>query len=211
MVFVQLATDSFDRANNADLGANWDSGYVTGYGSFEILSNLAHPSVAGTQAVETYNAITWPNDQYSEFDISTWANENQAVSIVRLAAPSTVTGYMFFAQRFSGVDGNDEIYKVISDSYTLLASAAGSWTTGNRMKGAAFGTGLYLFKNGTQILSASDSAIGSGRGGISGLHFSGGAGGNVNLDNWAGGRVDPDPGGVVIPVFIHHLRQQGIL
>lgn len=206
MNFTELATANFTGTDLAELGASWDSGYSNGV-AFRILTNRAQPNTFNSVAYESYNGITWPNNQYSEIDIvSTWGGENIAGVMLRAANPSTDTFYVTYVYAFtSGTDTGMEIAKSIANSYTTLANdTASAWVAGDRIKGAVLETGLYLFKNGSEILAASDSDISSGRGGMYALYF--GAGGNVFLDNWAGGEVEGDA-----PASLpHHLLLLGV-
>jgi hypothetical protein len=192
LVFTSQATDNFNRANGG-LGANWDDGY-SGYIAAAVVSNQVRPSAAASIAVESYNAITWPNDQYSQFKLVNWFNENLAGVILRAAAPSTETFYIANTSEFGGSTFTNELAKSIAGSWTTLAddTAISAWSNVDTLKGAVYSTDLYLYKTGVQALTATDSDLTSGRGGIMELYFAGGAGGQVDIDNWEGGEVTDD-------------------
>ena len=65
----QLAFDDFVRANAFTLGANW----TNTEGSWEVFSNSAvvTSSGAGSYSSTYWNAISWPNDQYSQITVNT--------------------------------------------------------------------------------------------------------------------------------------------
>lgn len=198
MIFTQLASDNFNRADSNDLGANWDDGYAVGYSRFEIVSNTAGSEFdsEGDICIETYNNVALPNDQYAEAVIKQWGQETIGGMLVRAGAPGTLNTYFIMNSSFTGGTVNtDEITKVVSDVWTTLSDdLVSTWAVNDVMKGAVLGTDLYLFKNGVQVLTASDSAHASGRAGLIGLYFS-----NANFlprfDDWAAGEVEADGGG----------------
>lgn len=64
---VQLASDDFTRAGDVDLGANWDPCTAdSSPDGFEISTNRARPDAPDADCSESYNAVVWPNNQYSE-------------------------------------------------------------------------------------------------------------------------------------------------
>ena len=67
-----LASDTFNRADSSDLGANWDAGAPQGgiTRSFSVVSNTAKAAVSNVPAWETNNSVTWPADQYSEITLA---------------------------------------------------------------------------------------------------------------------------------------------
>jgi hypothetical protein len=202
LTFTQLATADFTGTDNAELGSSWDSGY-TDHIAFTILTNQAVTG-ANTTATESYNAITWPNDQYSQIVLINFegagTGENLCGVFLRATAPPTKTYYICHTSAFTtGTVFEDEIAKSVAGSYTTLADdvPASAWANNDVLKGAVLGTDLYLFKNGVEVLSASDSDISAGRGGMYLLWF--GSQGLVNqpiYDNWVGGEVTADGGSI---------------
>lgn len=203
MIFTPLGTATFTGIDNAELGAAWDSGY-TGYNAFTINTNRAR-GAANTAAIESFNTTTPSNDQYAQAIISVWSSSQQFGPLVRMANPATPTFYLGLANFFSP-DPSTEIYKVVNDAYTQLAEDAPSvnLVATDELKFAVLGTDLFLFNNDAEILSASDSAIASGKAGMFGVYYPS-LSGNVIVDNFEMGDVDPDSG-VVIPVFMHSYR-----
>jgi hypothetical protein len=205
--FNQLASDNFNRTDAADLGANWDSGY-TGYDAFQIDEQFAAADPAGTTKAETYNAITWPDNQYVLLTIGAIQTENYGGPILRAANPATASWYEFGHVKFGATVGT-EIYKNISGTATLLIDDTTTWATSDTLRAYVIGTDIYLDRNGVLLLSTSDSALSSGRGGMVGLWFDGGTGGLLRFDNWSGGEAvaDGGGGGGSLP---HHLMLLGV-
>ena len=59
-----MATDDFNRADNADLGANWT--IQSGQAALQIVSNRAVPSNNFSDCGEIWVADSFSDDQYSE-------------------------------------------------------------------------------------------------------------------------------------------------
>ena len=174
-----LATDDFNRANSADLGTSWD--VVTGNQSFQITSNAATPLNVVLDAAESYNAVTWPNDQYSQVLIpvvGTGVLGSGTGVGVRISA-SVETLYRIVVS-----DSGSEMGKFVTGTFTQLATNSTVWANGDTAYTSVVGTTLQVKRNGTNLYSGTDSAIASGRAGIT--HSSTSQAG-VNVDNWEGG------------------------
>lgn len=161
-----LASDNFNRSDGP-LGANWDDGY-SGFIALTIHSTTVcvASGAGGTPAVESYNGVSLPNNQYAQMDFSFWNPSSTQTGLgLRMAAPATMTFYLYLTANFGTVA--NEIYKVVANSYTqLAANASPSWAAGAVMKATVDGSTHNLWQDGVSILSASDSAITSGRAGI---------------------------------------------
>ena len=174
-----LATDNFNRANSADLGTSWD--VMTAETAFNISANAAVPSNPASDASESYNAVAWPNDQYSQALIPVVGTGGQTTGTgVALRMSTTARTYYRIVVASSGT----EIAKFVAGVYTSLATDATVWANGDTAYASAVGTTLQVRRNGINLLSTTDSAIASGRAGIT--HSSASQAG-VNLDNWEGG------------------------
>jgi len=176
-----LATDSFTRANNADLGTAWD--VPTGGAAFKVASNAATPTFLESDAMESNNSATWPNDQYAQCAVTVVGT----VSTTGLGpAVRMATGALTFYRCVAShaATNNVELAKFVSGSYTQLALRTQAWTDGDVLRVEVSGTTLKMFRNGTQLgANVTDSSIASGRAGIgySGAVTSG------SLDDWEGG------------------------
>lgn len=188
-----LATDDFNRANNADLGANWTpiSDGNSGGDNFTITSNAAvstGPDAA--DCCEGYTGISWPNDQWSEVTYGTagadalGAGDGPCVRTVA-GTPSTFDYYRLIA---SGAGW--ELGKFVDGAFTSIASGAGTtWADGDRAYLEVQGTTLIVKKNttngagGTTVTTQTDSSIASGNPGIA--HSTSDTASKI--DSWQGG------------------------
>src|SRR5262245_56045692 len=129
---TQLASDNFTRANSTGLGSNWTA--VTGQGTFDISSNKAVCHDVTLDSAEFYNAISWPNDQYSEVTVAaipTTGTDLAGIGCVVRASASANTFYRCFA---TGTSGHFYLKKIVAGTGTLLSSVAGSVVTGDKIR-----------------------------------------------------------------------------
>lgn len=203
-----LATDNFDRANSQnDLGTNWTT-ITNETAGWSVFSNQARidPGSIGSDCGERYNAITWPNDQYSQFTIVTLTGTGAEAGpgpALRIASAAR-TYYRFVADATASPSTNCWIAKFDGGTYGLLASgsASGTWSTNDVMKAEVNGSTLTLYKNGVSVLTTTDAVITAGSAGVcysSTLTA-------VTMDNWEGGSLDD---GAVIHQTVYRGREIG--
>ena len=172
-----LATDNFNRADNADLGANWSPG---SFGTCAIFSNIARPSAVSAERREFWNAITWPNDQYSHVTILA-VEQGGATGpgpAVRLAS-AALTGYVVYC------DVSIHLYKLVAGAYTGLGvNNVPSPSPNDLIRVEAQGTTIRVFQNGVQAISVTDTSIASGNAGLGGYVSPITDG---HMDDWEGG------------------------
>ena len=176
-----LATDTFTRADNLDLGTDWD--VPTGGSAFQLLNNAAAPRNPDTDAVESNNSATWPNDQYAQCAATVSGTTSTAGPgpAVRIAT-GALTLYRCVVSH--AASNNVELAKIVSGTYTQLALRTQAWTDGDVLRLEVAGTTLKVFRNGTQMgANVTDSSIASGRAGIGFSSVTTSA----SLDNWEGG------------------------
>lgn len=168
-----LASDNFNRANAANLGANWS--IPSGANGIPIVSNQI---TEGTfPAIEYYSAISWPNDQYVKLVLKTVSTVND--SGVGPAARVSAGGNLYFGQ---ATTSEIRMYSLVSSSYTQLGSDAGAAATSDVIQLDASGTSLTLRKNTSVIVGpVTDSALGSGNAGIWNTDIA------CTADDWEGG------------------------
>ena len=85
-----IASDDFNRADNADLGAAWDA--YSGADNFRVNDNKAKiNAVSNGQALETHNTAV-ANDQWAQVHVAfiTTAVYTNAGVLCRMAAPNTM-------------------------------------------------------------------------------------------------------------------------
>lgn len=183
-----LATDDFNRADSTGLGANWTT--ITGKTSLNILTNAA-VSTAGGNDGNYYNAVAWPNDQWSQATLVDRAAGRNAVKVRVAAAAET-----YYAGGSDVTDfGNQQqrLWKTVAGVRTSLATNATLLIATDLVYVEARGTTIKLFINGVEVLSAIDSDIASGNAGIG---FGDAVAGGGDWDGWSGG----DFGGATRPV-----------
>ncbi len=136
---------------------------------------------------------------------------NFGIGVICRASTDTEANRDFYGV-FIGVDGGNGasnttyLFKIVNGTATLLHSAGVVWTNGDRVELEVEGTTLRACKNGTALggsFTQTDSSLATGKPGIIG---SGGSG-LITGDDWIGSNIT---GGVVVPVFMNHLRTQGI-
>ena len=160
-----LATDDFNRANNADLGAAWDA--TNGQNAMQITANCAQQATIGADNGESNNSVAFPNDQWSE-----------AVFGPNVKADGVGTGYGPAVRMTS--DGSLTHYRMIGSGagYELVRHLAGASLSLSSGAGTTFAAAdaLYLEfvgstpvhkKNGAPFgAPTSNSAIAGGRAGV---------------------------------------------
>jgi hypothetical protein len=177
-----LATDTFTRADNADLGALWDP--VPPLGGFKIVGNAAVPTAVGTNAAESYNGVTWPADQYSQARLTTSGTTAQTGPglLVRCAA-AALTCYWLRASH--AASNNLQLVKFVAGTPTVLGNITQAWSNGDLVRLEVQGTTLRVLVNGSQAgADITDASIATGRAGIAYIATTDGT-----IDDWAGGTL----------------------
>lgn len=151
------------------------------------IPNNAAPEIASNQcrfpsdpAAALYNGITWPNDQRATAKLinpQTYLTDNGPGLCVRAASGANT---MYFAM-FNG--NGTQIYKVVADNYTQIASSATEAADNDICYLEAIGTRIAVGINGVEVATATDSAISSGSAGIFGANE--GDAGPI-IEDWAG-------------------------
>ena len=193
-----LASDTFDRADNADLGATWDNGY-TGDIAAQIVSNRVRTSAVGAVAAkETYNGVSTPNDQFAQITVPTitGAVQTNVGVLVRFANSPTVTGYVCQIQ-VNPLQSRIGEYTAGAFADLVAADTTTTWNPTDILRCEAQGTALRLYKvvlvNGveqaTLVLSATDASNASGKTGIYIFMITSGVISNVELDTFSMGSI----------------------
>jgi len=177
-------SDDFNRTDSADLGADWDSGY-TGINNLQIVSNMARAGVAGV-CIESVNAISPGARQFASVVMPT-LSLNEGGVILRAAAPTTVTMYVFTSNNFGTNDS--VIAKFIAGVYTNISvSSTETWANNDTIRGEAVFSKQFCYHNGTKVLTGSDATItASGRVGIITNSV---VIGNFEFDDFLGGDIE---------------------
>jgi hypothetical protein len=203
---AELASDAFTRANSADLGASWDP-HPSKSGLFEVLSNAAHITSAtnNEDGCETYNAISAPNDQYSEVTLATPSATGLGTGygVVCRFSPSVNTGYRVVA---------------CSEGWELGRFVTGTWTALGSFSTTTFADGDVLRlevrtngancdwtvkKNGSTVTSGTGTDTSPVASGSVGIAYSSASAASDGISAWAAG----DFGSASIaPRALHQFR-----
>jgi hypothetical protein len=151
-----LATEDF--AGSGALSGNW-----TNYGgvNWARSSGLGATSSDVQLGIAAYTGVSTPNDQYAKCTIHTptTTSDEGAGPAVRV----TDVNNLYFAQ---GNTVETRLYKRVGAVFTQLGSDAAAVADGDLLYIEAQGTSLVVKKNGTSIITATDSSLASGKGGL---------------------------------------------
>jgi hypothetical protein len=186
-----IASDDFNRADSSSLGSNWTQHASYTINWWTIASNVIVPNASGGDAVSFWNADSFPDDQWSQADV-TVAGTTAEVGVGPACRVQSGANNLYWA-----VSQQSATYvaKFVGGTYTLISSITHAWTNGHTLRFEAEGSTLRVFDNGTQYdAGISDGSIGSGSAGVAYSSLSS----TRQLDNWAGGNIaatqqlDPD-------------------
>jgi len=190
-----LASDNFDRANNATLGANW----IVNTGDFGIVSNQARATV--DDSLSSYNGgVTWPNDQWSQATLNTAvgnaANNGTGTTVRGSASAGTDSAYEVYCS-----SAGTRLYKAVSGAFTQLGSdGATTWVAGNVCYLEIQGNAIVCKKGGsggtTAASNSGDTTFASGKPGIQFGH----GGTTCDINDWSGGDFSGGGGVTVKPL-----------
>jgi len=198
------ATDNFtgtDEDTITEYSANWTS--TADWGEAIINSNrLDQPDSLGNFAAH-WTADSFDNDQYSEADFYLSGNYRYFGVTVRESGDAAAVVDHYFIN--SAANDGPNMGKVVNGSETTLSSSGSIPGSGERVTIEANGTTIRWLLDDSQQASATDSSLATGSAGVNGW----GQTLNAAIDNWEGGNL----GGAaqsVVPLVMHHFRQQGI-
>ena len=180
------ATDVFTGSNGTALttySANW----TLNSGNFAINTNAIAPNASTTECAAGWNADTFNNDQYSQGTVSVTNGQTHAIGVACRCSTSggTATYYGWYSD--TGQANAAFLHKSVTGTWTQLGSTGARWTNGLAIRLEITGTTLRPMRAGATdaIGTQTDSAIASGRAGLSGY----GVGTSVRLDDWEGGNL----------------------
>lgn len=182
---VQLASDAFTRANENPLAGNWTT--VPSSLNLKLLSNAVQQAdTTADHHVSYYNAVVWPNDQYSEVKLITCAASCFPGAAVRASAAAN-TYYLGFLFNGFGAGQSCWIAKRVAGAQTTLSTGdtTATWATTDLIYIEAQGTTLKCKHNSTVVSTITDSSIASGNAGIMIEDDAGTP--TATIDDWDGG------------------------
>ena len=159
-----LATDNFNRANG-DLvagSANW-SYPTTPVNFFAILTNQLTLDGTAARGAARWNAVAFPNDQYSKATYAGITNAGIANAGVAVRCSTSGANTYYYIQ---GATNLRRIAKEVAGAKTDLAEN-GVLVATDIARLSAIGTALSIQVNGVDdLVTATDAAIASGSAGI---------------------------------------------
>ena len=138
-----MTTDVFTRADESPLASPWAS--VSGMGTLKLASNAVTATTASTDCAMYHSTSSAVDD--SQVTIGTVGGADGGPA---LFDPATGNGYVCAIN-----STNIAIYKFVGGTFSsTVASAAGSWTTGDTVRLRRVSNTLVVAKNGTDVLTS---------------------------------------------------------
>lgn len=181
-----IAADNFNRANGTT-GANW-----TPIGTQRNIDSNAWSDIGigGADAIEYYNAATFPEDQYAQITMksysSTHLDECGPGLSLRVSGTSMANVSGYWAVWDDTATNNITIARWTSGSYAQLVQFSSAVAVNDVLRFEVEGAVLRFYKNGTLVGSHTDPSPISG--GKPGTATSNG-GKQGTMDDWEGGYV----------------------
>lgn len=187
LIRTTLATDSFDRADNADIGANWTQ--QTGHQAFKIVSNTAQPSGFSSNAAENYSGIPWPDDQWAQAACTTTGGVSAArgPGVALRMSSSAQTWYRCLINE--DASANLCIRKFVNGVSSAITTFTTTYVDGGVFDVQVVDTTLSVSYQGVLLGTVIDSSIASGSAGI---NFSSSVT-SCSVDNWSAGGFIEQP------------------
>jgi len=165
---ITLASDTFPSAQNPIAG-NWTNCSNSGAGGLKIASAGAVETIITNSALGQgafYNAVSFPNDQWSSIVVGAKSNGQYLGPGVRVTSTGSPgfewDGYWFAIEGAGGA----VIQRVASSGGTTIASGVSALSVGDVLTLWVVGTHLTAYHNGVSILTATDSTYTSGAAGM---------------------------------------------
>jgi hypothetical protein len=184
-----IALDNFNRANAANLGANWSVGLSGNIP--EILSNQVANRVANANNDAFWNTQLFDNNQYAQALLvqrNTGVDDFSGVAV-------RMNGSDYVAFRLRQSSGQIEIAWYNGGAFTILTTDSGSTgdPAGKLMTLEVIGTTYYAYLNGVLVLQVTDSRPPAS--GSPGMILWGTTAGQSLWDNFEAGII-PSPTGL---------------
>ena len=190
--FFQLASDVFSGGDANPIAGNWTQlSAAAGFGTAQIVSHLVEPSTVNTDGTSFYNAVSFPNDQWSSVTISACAATSKVGVAVRQNTSGTLTAYRLYWSGALGGSGTWTLQRYLNGSAVSLDTGTITVNAGDVLTLAVVGTNLYAYYNGFIFATASNSAIASGAAGF--VVFDSSAVANAQISSWSGGNANVQP------------------
>lgn len=190
-------TDSFDRADNTDLGADFGDSY-TGNTNAQIIGNRVQTAVTGVASRETLNSVSLANDQWAQITLTGITGVSHLRNGVLLRANGGDTSVDTGVEFQAGANGAGWSARIaVREAGSVTASStesATTWSTTDTLRGEAQGSTYRLYRNDAELLSLVNAALSTGRAGIIMIYFGGASSTDCELDDFRCGEFVADVG-----------------
>lgn len=183
-----LFQTGFPEANQDPLsqGGIWTNSY-TSNSNAAIVGNRVRAHALSADCTMSLNSVGTPGDQFVRVEIATFgAGVMEIHAECRLSAGPSWTGYLFVARK-GAAPASEIIYMNAGVPSSKASENVTAWAGGDSVSSEAIGSSLKLYRNdgATELISASDSALASGRPGLD--IYTETALANTELDNFSFG------------------------
>jgi hypothetical protein len=212
--FTEGVTTSL-AAHTPDTGTSWTSIWSdTGFVLQVLNTGTVRCSANGGNIGMMYTAdVTYPSANYEVQ--ATFIATFSAITPIYLLARVTDQENMYAVRLVSGASGA-QLYKKVSGTWSALGSAV-TIADGSVVMLSVNGTAIKVYDDAAEVISVTDSDLaGTGKAGIA---HGGGAELAIGtddvrafamLDNFSVNDLGAGGGGTAVPVFVHHMKQQGM-
>jgi hypothetical protein len=207
---VPIYTTDFPITENPiSEGGKWLNGATTGvdWADVQTASNKASgtgPQNAGAKQFADPTAVlssTWPSDQYAQAVVSAGSLGGNCCKEVELAMRASVsahsiTGYFMDCSLIDGYNYMEfgTYNGPLNDFSTLARTTAFHCVDGDVLTMTASGNVITVYRNGTQVLQATDSTFSTGSPGVGFYNSADSTWTNFGLKNFVAGRLSSTVG-----------------
>ena len=188
---VVLASDNFQRADANPIGGNWSP--LSSGNTAQIVSDNVRISTVSSPGDSYWNALSWPNDQWSQITLGTIVGTTSFAGCeVRMDTSGTKSAYrLAWGGAATGSGGTLYLQKQVSGTTTVLQSRSLTANIGDVFTLCAIGSDISAYWNGFLVLAITDTSLTSGAAGFQ--ESSSAAVADANITAWSGGSFQSVP------------------
>lgn len=156
-----LATDNFNRADEAPLASPWAS--ITSEAQMNLTSNVVVNPATANDAQRRYTGVTFANDQYILGNLSITGENFTGAGVgfgLRANTGGTRSYYRFVI--CNGASNNIEV-AIFNTGYTLIGNATRSFSNGDKFEFRAVSSTLSIWHNDALVTSFTNATLSSGQ------------------------------------------------
>jgi hypothetical protein len=170
MSLVTLFSDSFARANENPLsdGGQWANFNEQVSNQLQISGSFAIATVASARNNSIVTGTSFPNSQWAQATLSIFNSGAGAVPYILLRATGSGAGAnAVYRLDWDRTSNTVRILSMINGVFVTLASSSSMTVVGGDiLRFEAQGAALRGYRNGTQVVSATDSTVTTGSPGL---------------------------------------------